>query len=422
MTMKRILQCVLVLIVLATVGCSLLGGSESGANKRDNDRDTKSPSPQTPPKVNIELTAVIRRVEGLNETISENPALSPKEAADDLKDALTPLGRNETDLRQKCTNCTSEISSNLQKARDALVDAQTILEKEKGQEIKATGALKNKLSEASKALIAVQSLVAVASSTTTPSSSPSVNASPPVQNTTTGYSLWDWLILALAVLLGLLVLAALVMGALHLRKQSKRNFENQLAKVAGVQVSASKEGQKELAERLTSLAATQKEISNGLLDLHTEVRSLARLVRESLSDRNDRRPSSPTINYQAQMEDSLKEEPEFPVAADDYLGKMDRFANVVRPDFQNGILVNDPEGKGELMLIRDTRLADEAQPLFVVPRATQFQTKQDFYTHYAKYYDCVRPTAGSVWILGPAVVENVAGGWRLREKGMLEIR
>ena len=122
------------------------------------------------------------------------------------------------------------------------------------------------------------------------------------------------------------------------------------------------------------------------------------------------------------MEDSLKEEPEFPVSADDYLGKMDRFANVVRPDFQNGILVNDPEGKGELMLIRDSRLADESQPLFVVPRATQFQTKQDFYTYYEKYYDCVRPTAGDVWILGPAVVEKVTGGWRLREKGMLEIR
>jgi len=101
---------------------------------------------------------------------------------------------------------------------------------------------------------------------------------------------------------------------------------------------------------------------------------------------------------------------------------MDRFANIVRPDFQNGILVNDPEGKGELMLIRDSRLADDAQPLFVVPRATHFQTKQDFHTYYEKYYDCARPSAGDVWILGPAIVEKVTGGWRLREKGMLEIR
>jgi hypothetical protein len=422
MTMKRILQCVLVLIVLATAGCSYFGESESAANKNDSGRDTKSSGPQPPPKVTIDLDGIIARVNNLNETISENPALSSKHAADELKEALTPLGTDEADLKQKCTNCTSEISSNFQKARAALVAAQTLLKSEKGPEIKAKDKLQSRLSEASLALTTVQSLVAAASATPTPPSTPSVKASPSVPNTKSDYSVWDWLILTLAVLLGLLVLAALVMGALHLRKQSKRNFENQLAKVAGVQVSASKEGQKELAERLTSLAATQKEISNGLLDLHTEVRSLARLVRESLSDRNDRRPASSPSNHQTQMEDSIKEEPEFPVSADDYLGKMDRFANVVRPDFQNGILVNDPEGKGELMLIRDARLADEAQPLFVVPRATQFQTKQDFYTHYAKYYDCVRPTAGSVWILGPAVVEKVNGGWRLREKGMLEIR
>jgi hypothetical protein len=101
---------------------------------------------------------------------------------------------------------------------------------------------------------------------------------------------------------------------------------------------------------------------------------------------------------------------------------MDRYALVVRPDFQNGILVNDPEGKGELVLIRDSRLPDETQPLFVIPRATQFLNKQDFHTYYQKYYDCVRPSAGDVWIIDPAVVEKVTGGWQLREKGVLEIR
>jgi hypothetical protein len=101
---------------------------------------------------------------------------------------------------------------------------------------------------------------------------------------------------------------------------------------------------------------------------------------------------------------------------------MTRYANVVRPDFQNGLLVSAPDGKGELMLIRDSRTPDDTQPLFVVPRATQFQTKQDFYTYYEKYYDCVRPSAGDVWIIDPAVVEKVSGGWQLREKGVLEIR
>ena len=101
---------------------------------------------------------------------------------------------------------------------------------------------------------------------------------------------------------------------------------------------------------------------------------------------------------------------------------MTRFANIVKPDFQNGILINDPEGKGELMLIRDSRYPDETQPLFVVPRYAQFQTPQDFHTYYEKYYDCMKPGAGEVWIIDPAVVEKVSGGWLLREKGVLEIR
>jgi hypothetical protein len=421
MTMKRILQCVLVSIMLATVGCSLWSDPESTTNKSDTGRDTKSASPQMAPKVDIKLDTVIKRVGDLNETIAERPDLTPKEAADDLNEALSIMGKDDADVKRKCANCTGEILSNLQNAREALIDAQTILKNEKGEEIKAKENLRGKLSDASEALTAVQFVVAGGSPTPTPSSAPSVKSSPAVQDTTWSFSLWNTLTLALAIAAGLLVLFLLFMGVQHLRAQSKRNLEARLAKVAVAQVSATKESQKELADKLNSLTATQKEISNGVLDLHTEVRSLARLVRESSSDRNDQR-HAPAANYQARMEDSLKDEPEFPVSAGDYLGKMDRFANIVRPDFQNGILVNDPEGKGELMLIRDSGLADEAQPLFVVPRATQFQTKQDFYTYYEKYYDCARPTAGDVWILGPAVVEKVNGGWRLREKGMLEIR
>ena len=162
-------------------------------------------------------------------------------------------------------------------------------------------------------------------------------------------------------------------------------------------------------------------MSSRLNELDTEVRALSRFVRESLTARrSDRNPSYDGFTYESHVDIVPKEEPDFPVSAVDYLDKMNRFANVVRPDFHNGILVNDPDGDGELVLIRDSR--DDTQPLFVVPRATQFQTKQDFYTYYQKYYECARPMAGDVWIIGPAVVEKVAGGWQLREKGMLEIR
>jgi hypothetical protein len=185
-------------------------------------------------------------------------------------------------------------------------------------------------------------------------------------------------------------------------------------------VVAARDGQPDYAPKLSSLASTQADINTKLSELDTEVRSLARLVRDSAARRSDRNPSYGASNYAEDV--SPKDEPEFPVSAVDYLDKMNRFANVVKPDFQNGILVNDPEGDGELVLIRDPRVRDDTQPLFVIPRATQFHTKQDFYTYYQKYYDCVRPTGGDVWIIGPAVVEKVTGGWQLREKGMLEVR
>jgi hypothetical protein len=53
---------------------------------------------------------------------------------------------------------------------------------------------------------------------------------------------------------------------------------------------------------------------------------------------------------------------------------------------------------------------------------TQFQTKQEFHSYYERYYECQRPSAGDVWIIDPAVVSTVPGGWELREKGVLEVR
>ena len=232
----------------------------------------------------------------------------------------------------------------------------------------------------------------------------------------------DWLTRALEIAAGLLILALIVTGLLHLRNKSRQHLEHHLAKAAAAHASVTREAQKEILDKLSSLSSAQNDTSTRLHDVHTEIRTLARLIRESSVSRGDGR-SYATIpsSYSFNDPPPRKEEPEFPVSAVDYLDKMTRFLNVVRPDFQNGILVNDPDGTGELVVIRDSR-QDDGQPLFLVPRHAQFQTKQDFYTFYEKYYECARPSAGDVWIIGPAVVEKVSGGWQLREKGLLEIR
>lgn len=233
-----------------------------------------------------------------------------------------------------------------------------------------------------------------------------------------------WVSYALWILGGIVVAFLLVSAVMYIWKRAWRNVEINVARVVTAHMGSERKAQPDFTDKLTSLSSAQKEINSNLNDLHTEVRTLARMVRESLADRNDRRPTPLPPNYSSQSDGStLKtEEPEFPVSVNDYLGKMSRYANAVKLDFQNGILVNDPDNKDELFLIRDSRVPDDGKPLFLVPGAAQFHNKQDFEIYYAKYYNCPRPQMGDVWIIGPAVVEKVPGGWQLREKGMLEVR
>jgi formylglycine-generating enzyme required for sulfatase activity len=95
-------------------------------------------------------------------------------------------------------------------------------------------------------------------------------------------------------------------------------------------------------------------------------------------------------------------------------------AQVVKPDPLKGILLKDPERRGELALVHNWSVPGGV--LYIIPRITRFQTAQDFHTHYARYYDCGRPTVGEVWVSKPAEVKRVSGGWVLREKGVLEVK
>jgi hypothetical protein len=170
-------------------------------------------------------------------------------------------------------------------------------------------------------------------------------------------------------------------------------------------------------------------LNNHMAELQSEIRELRRSLQDdnrAILDGVRRAGASSAAyagsssGYAAQSPRFEKEEPAFPAAAEDYLNRNRRSAVVVKPDFQNGILVQDAEGQGEFMLVRDHSAPDEL--LYVIPRTGYFQTKQDFLTYYAKYYECARPSAGAVWIVQPAVVDRVSGGWALREKGELEVR
>lgn len=371
--MKRILHCTLILMVLVMSGCELISGPSETT-------DSTNPRP-------IDLANMSKQVKTLIDNINSQDKLTTGILKQDVQKILLLFGNDEG------LSKTQDAKASLQKVVDRLAKekADTVINEQIKNEIVPD------LKDASTKLEEAQRL-----------------NKPKDGRTITDYLMWAAMIVG-----GVLVLVLVVSALNYLWKRAWKTVEFNMGKVVAAHVAASREVQPDYAPKLSSLSSAQAEMSSRLSELDTEVRSLARFVRESLasrrSDRND------GFNYQSHIQEPApKEEPEFPVSATDYLGKMNRFANVVRPDFQNGILVNSPDGDGEFMLIRDSR--DESQPLFVVPRATQFHTKQDFYTYYQKYYDCVRPSAGDVWIIGPAVVEKVSGGWQLREKGMLEVR
>ncbi|MDT5295327.1 MAG: eukaryotic-like serine/threonine-protein kinase [Acidobacteriota bacterium] len=110
---------------------------------------------------------------------------------------------------------------------------------------------------------------------------------------------------------------------------------------------------------------------------------------------------------------------DFPAAAAQFLKTAGGREVRVRLDLIRDLFVKDAGG-GPFALLHDWGVPGGI--VYLLPRLMYFQTRQDFYNYYQPFYDCAHPLAGEVWIVKPAVVERVVGGWRLREKGVLEVK
>jgi hypothetical protein len=106
--------------------------------------------------------------------------------------------------------------------------------------------------------------------------------------------------------------------------------------------------------------------------------------------------------------------PAFPSAVASYL-KRTKSANKVHVtfDYETGAFV--PVEDGEFVVVTTP---DQA---IVLPRASAFATKRDFYEFYQDYYHCPNPDAGQVQIIQPAVVSRAGNGWTLTATGLLEV-
>ena len=112
--------------------------------------------------------------------------------------------------------------------------------------------------------------------------------------------------------------------------------------------------------------------------------------------------------------DRLDLAPAFPATVADYL-KRTKAVNKINVTFDYEIGAFVPVEDGEFVVITGLD-----QPV-VLPRATKFAAKRDFYEYYQDYYHCPDPDAGDVQIIQPAMVVRGGNGWTLAATGLLEV-
>jgi hypothetical protein len=106
--------------------------------------------------------------------------------------------------------------------------------------------------------------------------------------------------------------------------------------------------------------------------------------------------------------------PGFPSAVALYL-KRTRSANKANVTFDYETETFVPVEDGEFVVVTS------GEQGFVLPRASRFAARRDFYEYYQDYYHCPNPDAGEVHIVQPATVTRAANGWKLEATGVLEV-
>lgn len=352
-----------------------------------------------------------------------------RQVVDDANQALGKLPKDEAEIDVTCGSCGADALSKTKHARTSLAEATKTLNEQDAKKLSelsssVTNRIISNLETASSDLQEASDAYSLARLNSGDNSNSNDNNSANQNDTREAASSWTDLIWPIAggvAGLGLIVLA--VFGMLRWRSGFWMKFDGHVNDIVAAHVGGVKKRHDEMAKHSTTVGEEQRKTSGRLESIEGEIQALGRRLRQGALDGSGYQGSSVRQAFDEYAKQPVQPvEPEFPASADEYLNKMKRNSLVVKPDFQNGILVNDIDGKGELVLIRDSSIPDELQPLFVVPRVTQFQTKQEFHAYYERYYDCQRPSAGDVWIIDPAIVSTVPGGWQLREKGVLEVR
>lgn len=113
-------------------------------------------------------------------------------------------------------------------------------------------------------------------------------------------------------------------------------------------------------------------------------------------------------------EERLDVAPAFPSTVALYL-KRTRAADKVNVTFDYETESFLPVEDGEFVVVTNQ------DPAIVLPRATRFASRRDFYEYYQDYYHCPNPEAGEVNVIQPARVVRAENGWGLESTGVLDV-
>lgn len=114
---------------------------------------------------------------------------------------------------------------------------------------------------------------------------------------------------------------------------------------------------------------------------------------------------------------SLEPHPTFPCSVSAYRNILRSSPVTLEFDADSNLLTESAQGA--YLLIK--KPANYLLPI-VIPIATNLSSKQDYYNTYHELFNCENPGAGEVFILSPAIVEEVEKGWLLREPGIIETK
>lgn len=174
-------------------------------------------------------------------------------------------------------------------------------------------------------------------------------------------------------------------------------------------------GNKEYVERLDA------NLSRVAEDLGLKIESAKRNSEEAkkLARAREAQPNNLEPLRAEQGLDFVAPEPTFPSLVADYLSRLrPNQPTAVEADFRTNLLVAAAPEDAPFFFIENS---DGSGAGIVLPKP-RLQRSQEFSSYYKGYYHCSDPSAGEVYIIEPALVCPDGKGWRLSQKGRMEIR